>query len=83
MRTTLDVDERLLHQVVEHTGEKSRSKAANKALLAYLQFEASRELIRLAGKIDIVDDREERRRLDAERQERLDSIGRRPVGTGR
>ena len=75
MRTTLDIDERLLHEVVERTGEKNRSRAANKALRAYLQAEAAKELIALAGQIDIVDDREARQRMAAERQERHDSIG--------
>ena len=82
MRTTLDIDERLLREVVERTGEKNRSRATNKALQAYLRSEAVRELIALAGQIDITDDREERRKMDAERQERLDNIGRRSVGIG-
>ena len=75
MRTTLDIDERLLREVVERTGEKNRSRATNKALQAYLRAEAVRDLIALAGQIDIVEEREERRRMAAERQERHDSIG--------
>jgi len=71
MRTTLDIDERLLREVVERTGEKSRSRAVNKALQAYLRSEAVRELIALAGQIDIVDNGGERRRMAIERQERL------------
>ncbi|MCY4447557.1 MAG: type II toxin-antitoxin system VapB family antitoxin [Chloroflexi bacterium] len=82
MRTTLDIDERLLREVVERTGEKNRSRAANKAFQAYLRSEAVRELIALAGQIDIVDDREERRRMATERQERLHGIGRRSARTG-
>ena len=81
MRTTLDIDERLLLEVVERTGEKNRSRAANKAFQAYLRSEAIRELIGLAGQIDIVDDREERRRLAAERQQRLDGVGQRSART--
>ena len=75
MRTTLDIDERLLREVVERTGEKNRSRATNKALQAYLRAEAVRDLIALAGQIDIVEEREERRRMAVERQERHDSIG--------
>ena len=81
MRTTLDIDERLLLEVVERTGEKNRSRAANKAFQAYLRSEAIRELIGLAGQIDIVDDREERRRLAAERQQRFDGAGQRSART--
>ena len=81
MRTTLDIDERLLLEVVERTGEKNRSRAANKAFQAYLRSEAIRELIGLAGQIDIVDDREERRRLAAERQQWLDGAGQRSART--
>lgn len=73
MRTTLDIDERLLREVIERTGEKSRSRAVNKALQAYLQSEAARDIVRLAGQIDLMDDREERRRMDTERQGRLAS----------
>ncbi len=43
----------------------------NKALQAYLRSEAVRELIALAGQIDIVDNGGERRRMAIERQERL------------
>ena len=82
MRTTLDIDERLLREVVERTGEKNRSRATNKALQAYLRAEAVRELIGLAGQIDIVEDREERRRMAAERQQWLDGLGRRSARTG-
>ncbi len=83
MRTTLDIDERLLREVVERTGEKNRSRATNKALQAYLRTEAVRELIGLAGQIDILEDRAERRRVDSERQERLDSIGQSSATTGK
>lgn len=82
MRTTLDIDERLLREVVERTGEKNRSRAANKALQAYLRSEAIRELIELAGQIDILDDREERRRMATERQDRLGGTGRQSASAG-
>jgi len=32
MRTTTDLDENLLEQVIEATGEKSKTKAVNKAM---------------------------------------------------
>ncbi|MDE2884565.1 MAG: type II toxin-antitoxin system VapB family antitoxin [Chloroflexota bacterium] len=73
MRTTLDIDERLLREVIERTGEKSRSRAVDAALQAYLRSEAARELVGLAGRIDIVDSRDERRRMDTERPDGLAS----------
>ena len=73
MRTTLDIDERLLREVMQRTGEKSRSRAANMALQAYLRSEAVRELIGLAGQIDIVDDRKGRRRTTLEMPKRGNS----------
>ena len=73
MRTTLDIDERLLREVMQRTGEKSRSRAANMALQAYLRSEAVRELIGLAGQIDIVDDRKGRRRTTLETPKRGNS----------
>ncbi len=36
MRTTLDIDSTLLDAVVETTGERSKTKAVNKALEEYV-----------------------------------------------
>ncbi|MPZ49893.1 MAG: hypothetical protein GEU75_11480 [Dehalococcoidia bacterium] len=47
MRTTLDVDPKLLEQVEEITGEKSPSKAVNKALVEYVRRRKLEELRRL------------------------------------
>jgi Arc/MetJ family transcription regulator len=37
MRTTLDLDENLLEQAIEATGEKSKTKAVNKAMKQYVR----------------------------------------------
>ena len=37
MRTTIDLDENLLEQVIEATGEKSKTKAVNKAMKEYVR----------------------------------------------
>lgn len=55
MRTTLDIDEKLLEEVGKLTGEKSKSKAVNKALEEYLRWTAIEGLRSLAGKIDLID----------------------------
>ena len=37
MRTTIDIDKKLLQEVLEATGERSVTKAVTKALVEYVQ----------------------------------------------
>ncbi len=74
MRTTLDIDERLLNDVAKAVGAKGKSKAVEEALRLYLQGWAVKRLAELAGTIDIDYDKEEERRLDALREEWLDRM---------
>ena len=53
MRTTLDVDPKLLDEVVETTGERSRSKAVSAALEEYLRDVRLKRLLALKGKLDL------------------------------
>ena len=55
MRTTLDIDSRLLDSVVSATGEKSKSRAVNTALKEYIRRKHVQELIDSWGTV-IVDD---------------------------
>jgi Arc/MetJ family transcription regulator len=71
MRTTLDLDEKLLEEVVRATGEKTRSKAVNKALDDYVRGIKIDQLRAMAGKIDIVDNWRELEELELKLQERL------------
>ncbi len=65
MRTTLDVNPRLLEDVVKATGEKSRSKAVNRALGDYLRSNRMKRLLALQGKLDLdLDDWYEFRHLE-------------------
>ena len=59
MRTTLDIDRELLERVVEATGERSKTKAVNKALQDYVRRKHVQQLIDSWGKI-IVDDYSDR-----------------------
>ena len=59
MRTTLDVDPKLLSDVLKLTGETSKSKAVSKALKQYLRSKSIAELRAMAGKIEIDDVTEE------------------------
>ncbi len=53
MRTTLEIDERLLHGVMMYTGQKSKTKAVNEALAAYMKDQGIRKLFDLQGKMDL------------------------------
>ena len=55
MRTTLNIDSKLLESVIEATGERNKSKAVNAALKEYIRRKHVQELIDSWGKI-IVDD---------------------------
>ena len=55
MRTTVDIDEKLLADVVEQTGEKSKGKALNRVLEEYLYWKALEGLRAMAGKVEFVD----------------------------
>ena len=68
MRTTLDIDSKLLDSVVSATGEKSKSRAVNAALKEYIRRKHVQELIDSWGKI-IVDDHSEQA-LEVEERKR-------------
>ena len=44
MRTTIDVDPKLLEDVVKATGQKSKSKAVNKAMEEFVRRQKTDEL---------------------------------------
>ena len=74
MRTTLDIDRELLDKVVETTGERSKTKAVNKALQEYVRRVSVSELREMAGKYVIDDTREGQREADRRRQAFLDGL---------
>ena len=78
MRTTLDIDSRLLDRVVNATGESSKSKAVNVALKEFIRRKYAQELIDSWGKIVVDDFSEEAAKLDERRRSFLDSIGKDP-----
>lgn len=75
MRTTLDIDSKLLDSVVDATGEKTKSGAVNAVLKEYIRRKHIQELIDSWGKIIVDDYSEDTLRLDAERHAFLDSLG--------
>ena len=76
MRTTLNIDPNLLDDVVEITGEPSKSRAVSKALDAYVRRARINELRSMAGKFVLHDTREEQRAADRRRQAFLDELRR-------
>ncbi|MCE2457306.1 MAG: type II toxin-antitoxin system VapB family antitoxin [Dehalococcoidia bacterium] len=78
MRTTLDIDSRLLDRVVNATGESSKSKAVNVALKEFIRRKYAQELIDSWGRIVVDDFSEEAAKLDERRRSFLDSIGKDP-----
>ena len=65
MRTTLELDERLLDEAVKLTGEKNRGRALNKALAEYIRQKRIDDLIASLGTWDLaLDDWYEFRHLE-------------------
>ena len=71
MRTTLDVDEKLLETMLKMTGEKSKSKAVNKAMKDYVRRRSIDDLRAMAGKIDMIDNWQELEELEFEEQKKM------------
>ena len=71
MRTTIDVDEKLLETMLKMTGEKSKSKAVNKAMKDYVRRRSIDDLRAMAGKIDMIDNWQELEELEFEEQKKM------------
>ncbi|MCH7800435.1 MAG: type II toxin-antitoxin system VapB family antitoxin [Chloroflexi bacterium] len=74
MRTTLNIDEKILAEVIEATGEKSKSKAVNMALEQFIRQKKIKNLLSMVGKLEIDDTSEEQAKVDKERDERLELL---------
>ena len=74
MRTTLNIDEKLLEDVVRVTGQRSKSKAVNEVMVEYLRRKAIDEIRAMAGRIRIDDVRKEQKAEDLRRQTFLDNL---------
>lgn len=76
MRTTLNIDGNLLEEVLDATGEKTKSAAVNAALKEYIRRKHIQEFIDSWGRIIVDDYREEALKAERKKREFLDSIGR-------
>lgn len=64
MRTTLNIDEKLIEEVTKLTGEKSKGKAVSEALKEYVKSKRIEDLRSMLGKTDLVDDWYEARHME-------------------
>lgn len=64
MRTTLDLDEKLLDEVEEITGETSPSKAVNKAMAEFVRLRKLAKLRDLLGRAPLEDNWRELEKLE-------------------
>jgi len=71
VRTTLDIDNKLLEQAVILTGEKNKGKAVNKVLTEWIRRIRIEELKALAGKIEIDDNLKELEELELKEMAKL------------
>jgi len=53
MRTTIDLDKKLAEEVLEAAGEKSLTKAVNRALVDYVRRRRIEELRAMLGHTDL------------------------------
>ncbi len=70
-RTRIDIDAKLLEQVLMATGEKTKSKAVHMALEKYVRDWGIEGLRAMAGKIDIEDNWRELEELELEDMKKL------------
>lgn len=75
MRTTLNIDSELLEDVLEATGERTKSKAVNTVLKEYIRRKRIKEWIDSWGKIIVDDFSEEAELAEREREAFLNSLG--------
>ncbi len=55
MRTTLNLNEEIISQVMLYTGMKSKSKAVNKVLETYVREKKKQNILKMKGKLNLDD----------------------------
>lgn len=64
MRTSLNIDDNLLAEVMQSTGKKNRSEAIRVALSSYLQQQQKNKILALRGKVNIDNNWQKLRELE-------------------
>lgn len=66
MRTTMDIDPKLVEKVVAETGEKTKGRAVDRALEEFLKERAKKRLLAARGSFPDMRDRSEWHEKDLE-----------------
>lgn len=66
MRTTVNLDNEKCKELMQITSAPSMSKAIQKALAEYIDMKRKKQLLALRGKLDIIDNWKELRRLEVQ-----------------
>ncbi|WP_305046444.1 type II toxin-antitoxin system VapB family antitoxin [Geoalkalibacter sp.] len=66
MRTTVNIDDEKGKELMQITSAPSMSKAIQMALAEYIDMKRKKQLLALRGKLDIIDNWQELRRMDAQ-----------------
>ena len=82
MRTTLNIDEKLLEEVVKLTGEKTKSKAVGRALREFLRGLRLDELMAMAGTMEFDENWDVWRRTELGRLRKAETHDHSTVSTG-
>ncbi len=64
MRTTLNLNESIINQVLKYTEMKNKSKAVNRVLEEYIQEKKKRNILNMKGKLHLEDNWKELRDLE-------------------
>jgi hypothetical protein len=67
MRTTLDIKDSLIKELMVYYDAKTKTEAVNNALLNWINYLKKQKLLSLRGKIDIVDNLEDLKRKELKR----------------
>lgn len=64
MRTTLNIDDYLFHDLLSITKAKTKTEAVRTALTEYLQIKRKEKVLAMRGKMDIKDNSQELRQRE-------------------
>ncbi|MBN1958823.1 MAG: type II toxin-antitoxin system VapB family antitoxin [Desulfuromonadales bacterium] len=69
MRTTINIDDKIIDELMKNTPTTSRSRAIQAALQEYVEIKKKDRLLALRGKLDIADNWQQLRELEMQGQE--------------
>jgi len=70
MRTTLDLDEKMVKEAMRITRSKSKAEAINRVLSEFIRYRKLEELKALSGKVRIADNWQEMEETELKAQEK-------------